>query len=107
MRGDSGDGVPNFLSDDSVFVESKRQKPIYEKKLVEWIQVPLNTFCTDEMLRNYERNKTMIDFSRIPNRIETAIMSEFEVPSEGNRSKILPYMIENNMRLLIEHLQEF
>lgn len=107
MKGDSGDGVPNFLSDDSVFVDGKRQKPLYEKKLVEWIKVPLNTFCTDEMIRNYERNKTMIDFSRIPERIQSAIMEEYGQPIVGSRSKILPYMMENNMRLLIEHLQEF
>jgi len=107
MKGDSGDGVPNFLSDDTVFVDGRRQKSLYEKKISEWSKVPLNTFCTDEMLRNYERNKTMIDFSRIPIRLENEIMREFEIPAEGNRSKILPYMIENNMRLLIEHLQEF
>jgi hypothetical protein len=107
MKGDSGDGVPNFLSDDTVFVDGRRQKSLYEKKISEWSKIPLNTFCTDEMLRNYERNKTMIDFSRIPIRLENEIMREFEIPAEGNRSKILPYMIENNMRLLIEHLQEF
>jgi len=107
MKGDSGDGVPNFLSDDSVFIDGKRQKPLYEKKLVDWIRVPLNTFCTDEMIRNYERNKTMIDFSRIPERIKSAIMQEYGQPIVGSRAKILPYMMENNMRLLIEHLQEF
>lgn len=107
MKGDSGDGVPNFLSDDSVFIDGKRQKPLYEKKLVDWIRVPLNTFCTDDMIRNYERNKTMIDFSRIPERIQSAIMKEYDQPIAGSRAKILPYMMENNMRLLIEHLQEF
>jgi hypothetical protein len=107
MRGDSGDGVPNFLSDDTVFVDGRRQKPVYEKKLNEWVEAPLNTFCTDEMLRNYERNKTVIDFSRIPQRIEDAIMQEYAVPTEGSRGKILDYMIENNMKLMLAHLQEF
>lgn len=107
MRGDSGDGVPNFLSDDAVFVDGKRQKPLYEKKLNEWVELPLNTFCTDEMLRNYERNKTLIDFSRIPQRIKDAIMGEYSKPAEGSRAKILPYMMENNMKLMLQHLQEF
>lgn len=107
MRGDSGDGVPNFLSDDTVFIDSRRQKPLFEKKLNEWVELPLNTFCTEEMLRNYERNKTVIDFSRIPQRIEDAIMKEYSIPPVGKRSKILPYMMENNMKLMLQHLQEF
>jgi hypothetical protein len=107
MRGDSGDGVPNFLSDDTVFIDGRRQKPLFEKKLNEWVELPLNTFCTDEMVRNYERNKTVIDFSRIPKRIEESIMQEYSIPPEGNRGKILAYMMENNMKLMLQHLQEF
>lgn len=107
MRGDSGDGVPNFLSPDTVFIDGGRQKPIFEKKLAEWIDVPLNTFCTSEMIRNYERNKTMIDFSQIPEHIKDAILEEYELPIEGNRGKILAYMTENNMNLMLQHLQEF
>jgi hypothetical protein len=107
MRGDSGDGVPNFLSDDTVFIDGRRQKPLYEKKLNEWVELPLNTFCTDEMIRNYERNKTVIDFSSIPSRIEDAIMQEYSKPIEGSRAKIMDYMMENNMKLMLQHLQEF
>lgn len=107
MRGDNGDGVPNFLSDDNVFIDGGRQKSIFEKKLKEWVELPLNTFCTEEMIRNYERNKMMIDFSCIPNRIRDAIMQEYLLPIEGNRSKILPYMIENNMTMMLQHIQEF
>ena len=107
MRGDSGDGVPNFLSPDTVFIDGGRQKPIFEKKLNEWIELPLNTYCTDEMIRNYERNKTMIDFSRIPERIKDAILKEYALPVEGNRGKILAYLMEKNMKLMLQHLQEF
>ena len=33
IKGDKGDGVPNILSDDNVFVEGFRQKPITQKKI--------------------------------------------------------------------------
>ena len=34
LKGDSGDGVPNVLSDDDVFInEDKRQKPLSKKKM--------------------------------------------------------------------------
>jgi 5'-3' exonuclease len=35
IRGDSGDGVPNFLSPDEVFVTGGRQKSIYAAKVTE------------------------------------------------------------------------
>ena len=38
VRGDKGDGVPNILSDDNVFVEGFRQKPMSKKKVDEIIQ---------------------------------------------------------------------
>ena len=37
LRGDSGDGVPNVLSADDVFVSGGRQSPIRAKQIDEWI----------------------------------------------------------------------
>mgnify|MGYP007083429941 CR=1 FL=1 len=44
MRGDTGDGVPNFLSADNTFVIGGRQKPISQKKLDAWIHMDPREF---------------------------------------------------------------
>ena len=36
IKGDTGDGVPNILSDDTFVVEGKRQRPISTKKMELW-----------------------------------------------------------------------
>jgi len=108
MRGDTGDGVPNFLSDDDCLItEGKRQKPLLEKNVVKWLFQPLNTVCDDRMLRNHERNESLVSLFKIPEEYSDKILEEFSQPTIGNRSKILPYLIEHRMKLLIEHLQEF
>ena len=33
LKGDRSDGVPNVLSDDNVFVEGRRQRPLSKKKI--------------------------------------------------------------------------
>ena len=45
IRGDRGDGVPNFLSSDNVFVIGERQKVINKKRLTEWINSNYTEFC--------------------------------------------------------------
>ena len=108
MRGDTGDGVPNFLSDDDCLItEGKRQKPLLEKNVVKWLFQPLNTVCDDRMLRNHERNESLVSLFKIPEEYSDKILEEFSQPTIGNRSKILPYLIEHRMKLLIEHLQGF
>ena len=58
VKGDVGDGIPNIMSDDNVFVdEGRRQKPITKKKVNDWYELDPNMYCNTEMLRNYNRNK--------------------------------------------------
>jgi 5'-3' exonuclease len=65
IRGDPGDGVPNVLSADDVFVTGTRQKSIFEKKLAEWLDQEPREFCE---LSKWERNQRLIDFNCIPGR---------------------------------------
>ena len=37
LRGDTSDGIPNFLSPDDTFVNRIKQKPVAKKKLAGWI----------------------------------------------------------------------
>jgi 5'-3' exonuclease len=103
VRGDSGDGVPNILSDDDTFVnENKRQKPLSTKKITNW------SVCgvPKEYERNVERNKTLVDLTYIPEEIEQNIMSEFANPYTGNKGKVFDYLVKNNMKLILESIDE-
>ena len=108
MRGDSGDGIPNILSDDDVFInDEKRQNRLTSKKMEDMIRVAPN-FTEDKLLRNWERNSTLIDFVNIPTEIETRILDEYAKPTVvSDRSKVLPYMINNKLKNLISVIEEF
>ena len=108
LRGDSGDGVPNILSDDDVFVvDDKRQNRLTQKVITE-IKENINTISDSPHYRNWDRNKTLIDFDMIPEQLETNIISEFNKNSSvTDRSKVLPYMITNRLKNLIEIIEEF
>lgn len=108
IRGDRGDGIPNFLSPDNTFVAGERQKVINKKKLVEWINSEPEHFCTtDIMLRGYKRNQMLVDLDYVPESIKGQIVSAFENTKPGNKQKMLNYFIENRLKNLIEVLDEF
>jgi hypothetical protein len=110
IRGDSGDGVPNVLSDDDCFItDGKRQKPITEKRLKE-LQESLgsdNLFFDESIRKNWERNKTLIDLSKIPPDVEAAILNKWEEPHDSSRSKLINYFMEHRLKNLMECLDEF
>ena len=108
IRGDRGDGIPNFLSADNTFVAGERQKVINKKKLTEWINGDPTKFCvTDNMLRNYKRNQMLVDLDYIPDDISKKIVEAYDTPKTGSRQKMLNYFIENRLKNLIECLDEF
>lgn len=108
IRGDRGDGIPNFLSPDNTFVAGERQKVISSKKLKEWINSSADEFCTtDIMLRGYKRNQMLVDLDYIPEIIKEQIVQAYDVPKTGSRQKMLNYFIDNRLKNLIECLDEF
>lgn len=107
MKGDRGDGIPNFLSKDDVFVSGGRQRPISKKKLEGWVLNNPEDFCDEDMLRNFRRNETLIDLTKTPKGIVDKILESYETQEAAPRSGLLNYFVKNNMRLLLENLQEF
>lgn len=111
IRGDSGDGVPNFLSDDDVLVkDGVRQKSIYKKDIEKWLQMDEDEFyrnLNEKEQANYMRNKMLIDLTRIPEDVRSMILQEYEKPIEGHRSKIMSYFIKHRMKMMMESLQDF
>ena len=112
LKGDTSDGIPNFLSPDDTFVNRIKQKPVSKKKLAGWIDSLMRgndpqDFCNEYHYRNFQRNQRLIDFDYIPDDIETDIYKEYEKATVSDRSKILPYMIKNDLRELIGKIEEF
>lgn len=108
MRGDRGDGIPNFLSPDNVFALGERQKPLSNKKIVDWINKDPEEFCVnDAMLRGYKRNQMLVDLDYIPERIEKQIVETFENTKAANKQLLLNYFIENKLKNLLSEIQDF
>ena len=106
LKGDRSDGIPNVLSDDDVFVEGRRQRPLTKKKIASWVDEVFPTF-TEEEQKNYDRNRKLIDLSLIPPELEAKIYNEFDEVKVAHRSKILNYFITRKLKTLIEVIDEF
>ena len=107
LKGDRSDGVPNFLSPDNTFVDELRQRPLTKKKLETWIDLEPTDYCSDEMLRNYQRNKTLIDLECIPSDLKVKILEDYQNAEHGDRSKLLNYFIKKRLKNLMNDIGDF
>ena len=117
IKGDRSDGVPNVLSPDDTFTESKRQKPIRKTMLITLTEAmekwePKDLFqlakCNrDTWMRNWQRNETLIDLNKIPDDIRNDIVREFKNAPTGNRSKLFNYFVEKKLNNLIQSIGDF
>jgi len=108
FKGDRSDGIPNILSDDNVFIEGRRQRPLSKKKINNWVNdVFFYTHFTEEEEKNYNRNRKLIDLSCIPQELEDKINNEFNDVKVASRDKILGYFINKKLKTLIEVIDEF
>ena len=104
IKGDAGDGIPNILSPDNCFVIGERQKPITQKRMISF----MNTAgMSEEVLRNYKRNESLINLSLVPERIKEQIIEKYEEVNTNNRSKLFNYFIANNLNNLMENITDF
>ena len=104
LKGDSSDGIPNVLSPDNTFVDGLRQKPLSRKKIQTMVE---GIFPNDEVKRNYQRNKKLIDLKESPPELFVEILKEYDDASEGDRSKLLNYFTQKRLRSLVESIGEF
>lgn len=101
VKGDRSDGIPNYLSDDDTFVTGKRQKPLSKKTVDLFLEKEPKDICTDEQLKNYNRNQTLIDFNYIPEEIENRIRMCYNELSISNKSIPMEYFVKHNLNDLI------
>ena len=108
IRGDTGDGVPNILSsDDTLITEGKRQTPITKKKMELWRGKKPEEFCNEVMLRNYHRNKTLVDLRETPESIRINIVNQYDNQEAGDRSQLWNYFVDNRLKNLMDVIDEF
>ena len=107
LRGDTSDGVPNFLSADNSIVDKIRQTPISKKKVELWIDQNPEDFCNEEQLRNYHRNMKLIDLQYTPSNIVDQVGEQFGEIPKGKRSGLLNFFIERKLNNLIQDIGEF
>ena len=113
IKGDKGDGIPNILSDDNVFVEGFRQTPITQKKIDSIIEdlEEGELLYAASWYRNYCRNKKLIDLSETPKELRREIINNFMADKPDTRwmrrGKVFPYLVENKCNELIKSAQEF
>lgn len=107
-KGDSGDGVPNVLSADDVFVKGERQKVMSAKRLEEFLEKGKDACRTDTERRNWDRNEKLVLFDYIPEDVQNEIVQTY-LNSKPNtdRMAIMNYLMEKRCRLLLDDLQDF
>lgn len=106
LRGDTGDGIPNVLSADDVFVTGGRQKPLTNKKLQEYLSLEPSLLPTD-VQRNYARNRMLIDLQHIPTTITTRIREAFDSSTPASKQEFLTYLTSHRLAALTECIHEF
>lgn len=108
VRGDRGDGIPNILSADDAFVNSVRMKPIKSINIEQWYRKDPQEFCLNEqMLANYNRNKTLIDLSMIPETFQQQIIESYESQEDINSKELFNYFVSNRLTKLIDSIGDF
>jgi len=104
LKGDTSDGVPNVLSPDNTFVDGIRQRPLSKKKIALMVD---GDFPNDEIKRNYQRNKKLIDLTCSPDELRSEILDTYKSAPVNDRSKILNYFIKQRLKTLTESIGEF
>lgn len=103
-KGDSGDGIPNILSEDDCFINKIRQKPITQKRLNEWFpnNIPI------ENIEKFKRNNTLINLKNTPSDIQQEIVNQFEFClNNKKKSNLMNYAIKYKLRNLMDNLSDF
>lgn len=104
LCGDSGDGVPNFLSDDDSFVnENSAPRPRMTAKIK-------NQYGSDLYSENAHpgiiRNRTLVDFDYIPLEVQNDIIEKFDSYQLPKmiQMKIMTYLSKHRAKVLIDNI---
>lgn len=107
IRGDKGDGIPNILSGDNVFINEEKQTVLSKKKFDALMSISPEE-CDDPQIKaNWIRNKTLIDFDYIPTDVAKRIREAYNMPVNGNMNKVFNYLMKHKCMLLLKDINSF
>lgn len=104
VKGDRGDGIPNILSPDNCLVIGQRQGRVTQKRIEEARNI---NNLSEQVQRNFRRNRALIDLSQVPSGIKDQILQEYHRENRKDRSQLMNYFITKKLRNLMENLNEF
>lgn len=106
LIGDRIDGVPNVLSADNCLADGIRQTALREKALKALLEDPKS--MGEQIYKNYQRNKLMIDLGEIPESARVETINSFTSQTyDGSASNILNYLISKRCKQLMECAGDF
>lgn len=105
LTGDPGDGIPNIRSDADSIVMGKRQKPITQKFKDEFHANPARIYR--EHKERYDLNEKLIDFTKIPEHIQQAILAEFDKNPVGSINKLYQLFVARKMPRMLSDIELF
>lgn len=106
IRGEAKDkdGIPNIMSEDEIFLTEKRQSPVTQKRLDEFMAMTIDQL---ESTTKFARNRLLIDFNYIPENITTDIVAAYGVAKPGPKNMLLQYFMHYQLQNLMENLTDF
>lgn len=105
LKGDSGDGIPNILSEDNCLVIGKRQKPMTAKRIEKFTESIDN--MSDEEKMRHERNKVLIDLECVPDKYKEQIIEKLNQEKNIGRKKLFNYFVKNKLKNLLTDIGDF
>lgn len=114
MKGDEGDGVPNFKSPDDQFVTKEKRQPPVSQKLIETYYECMNQskpfpFECEEHKRWFQRNQILVDFSKIPLSIRERIVAQYTTQQgkKKNTMKMMNFFVSMGLENFMGSINEF
>lgn len=106
IRGDRGDGIPNVLSANDVFVTGTRQTVLSQKRFdAVWNASVLE--MDEDVRKRFIMNEELVDLSRTPLNIKQEILTQFDEPVLGSMNKMRKYFMFNGMSKHMENIGDF
>jgi len=105
FRGDKSDGIPNILSDDDTFITPGKKQKSLSKTLLDTYTVGIPA----DLVLNYARNNSLINFKMIPSKVQNAILDEWrvQIASPKTRQGLLSYFMHHRLNSLIPRIGDF
>lgn len=109
IRGDAGDGIPNILSPNDVFVTGGRQKTLGKKIFDDLMSKSLSELYQDtRTASNASRNYNLVCFDVIPLDVVNDIVAASQTASVRiNHIDLYTYFLNKKLVQLKDHVQDF